>query len=306
MVYEDGREVEPPLAACELQGYWYFAQLLMAEVLFTLGERGEAKKLYDAAQDLKKRFNERFWMPQEKFIALALDRDKRQVKTIASNAGHCLATGIIDDEFVPDVARRLMVPDLFSGWGVRTVSSDHPLYNPFGYHLGAVWPVENATIAIGLKRYGFDDECNRIAKGIFDAAGLFPHYRLPEALGGHSRDERHPHPGMFPESEAPQAWSASAVAWLIQALLGVWTFAPLKILFLNPVLPAWLPELTLRNVRVKDAHVSIRFWREDDKTEFKVLEKQGSLHVIRQPFPGDLDASFWERVRDVVGSLPNL
>ncbi len=306
VLYEDGRDVEAPIATCEIQGYWYLAQLLLAEVLFALGERDEAKEFYRAASEFKKRFNERFWMPQEKFIAFALDPAKRQVKTIASNAGHCLATGIIDKELVPDVARRLMAPDMFSGWGVRTLSSTHPKYNPFSYHLGAIWPVENATIAMGLRRYGFDEESNQIVKGIFDAASLFPLCRLPEAIGGHPRDDQHPHPGIFPEAEAPQAWSASAIAWLVQAMLGLWTYAPLHVLILDPNLPEWLPELTLRGLQVKDSHVSVRFKRKENQTRFEVLEKEGTAHVLRQPFPNDLDASVWERLRDLVGSLPNL
>ncbi len=113
-------------------------------------------------------------------------------------------------------------------------------------------------------------------------------------------------PGTFPESEAPQAWSASAVAWLVQALLGIWCYAPLRVLILDHNLPEWLPELTMRGLQVKDSRISLRFCREEHRTEFEVLEKRGTMHVLRQPFPNDLDASLLERVRDLAGSLRNL
>ena len=154
--YDDGREVEPPIAACEVQGYTYAAKVLMSEVFLAMGEPSRAFSLFREATALKRRFNQRFWMPDQRFIAFALDSDKRQVKSVASNAGHCLATGIIDGKYAPDVVRRLMAPDMFSGWGIRTLSSLHPAYNPVKYHLGSVWPSENATIAFGIKRYGFD------------------------------------------------------------------------------------------------------------------------------------------------------
>src|SRR5437763_1967838 len=156
----------------------------MAEVFLSMGEPARAFDLFRQAAKLKKQFNERFWMPEERFVAFALDSDKRQVKSIASNAGHCLATGIIANEYAPDVVRRLMQPDMFSGWGIRTISSDHPAYNPIKYHLGSIWPVENATTAFGMKRYAFADECNAIARAIFDASAIFAHHRLPEAFGG--------------------------------------------------------------------------------------------------------------------------
>ncbi|HEX6607534.1 MAG TPA: glycogen debranching N-terminal domain-containing protein, partial [Chloroflexia bacterium] len=201
--YEDGREVEPPVAACEIQGYWYAAKLLMAEVFLHVGEGARALEQLRAAAALKRRFNERFWMPEERFFAFALDSDKRQVKSIVSNVGHCLATGIIEHRYARDVVRRLMAPDMFSGWGIRTLSARHPAYNPLKYHLGSVWPVENATTAFGMKRYGFHRECNALARGMFEAAALFAHYRLPETFGGHPRDRAHPHPGIYPDACAP-------------------------------------------------------------------------------------------------------
>jgi glycogen debranching enzyme len=304
VVYADGRQVEPPLAPSEIQGYWYAAQLVMAEVFLALGEPSRAFELFRQAEDLKRRFNERFWMPDERFIAFALDAQKHQVKSIASNAGHCLATGIVDKQYAADVVRRLLAPDMFSGWGVRTLSADHPAYNPFSYHLGSVWPVENATTAFGMKRYGFTAECNRVAQGIFDAATLFEHHRLPETFGGHPRDARHPHPGIYPDACAPQAWSASTVFWLVQAMLGLWSYAPLNVLVIEPELPEWLPAVTLRQLRIGDARISIQFKRDaSGRTDYRVLKREGRLHILRQPPPEALHAGPATRLREVIESL---
>jgi glycogen debranching enzyme len=302
--YADGREVAPPVAACEIQGYWYAAKLLMAEVFLHVGEGARALEQLRAARALKRRFNARFWMPEERFFAFALDAEKRQVKSIVSNVGHCLATGIIERRYARDVVRRLMAPDMFSGWGIRTLSARHPAYNPLKYHLGSVWPVENATTAFGMKRYGFHRECNALAHGMFDAAALFEHYRLPETFGGHPRDRAHPHPGLYPDACAPQGWSASAMVGLIQAMLGLWSYGPGNVLIIDPVLPAWLPDLTVRDLRIGAGRVSIRFRRgRDGATDYRILEREGPLHVVRQPPPDDLHAGPLARLRALGGSL---
>jgi glycogen debranching enzyme len=302
--YPDGSEAQPPIAACEIQGYWYVAKMLMAEVFRSLGETGRAFEQVREAAALKRRFNERFWVPEERFFAFALDADKKQVKTVASNVGHCLTTGIIESKYIPSVVRRLMQPDMFSGWGIRTVSSDNPAYHPVRYHLGSVWPSENATIAFGMKRYGFDEECNRLCKAMFDASTLFEHGRLPEAFGGFPRDNRHPHPGLYPDSCAPQGWSASAVGWLVQSMLGIWTYAPAGLVFVNPALPEWLPSLQLRDLHVGKGHVTIGFKRrKDGTTGYKVLESRGGVRVVRQAPPGAIGVGPLERVGQAVRSL---
>jgi glycogen debranching enzyme len=193
---------------------------------------------------------------------------------------------------------------MFSGWGIRTLSADNPAYNPFKYHLGSVWPVENATAALGMKRYGFAAETSRVAAAMFDATTLFEHARLPETFGGLPRDRLHPHPGIYPDACAPQAWSATAVFWLVQAMLGLWTYASLNAVIVEPDLPEWLPELTLRNLRVKDARVSIQFKRDRrGKTDYRVLGRRGTVRVLRQPTPEDVRAGPATRLRELVESL---
>jgi glycogen debranching enzyme len=305
MVYEDGRGVPNPIATSELQGYVYAGKQQYAIALaLGLHRFGDAISLLRQAAHLKRQFNDAFWMPGARFIAMALDGEKRQVRTIASNPGHCLATGIVDAKHAPAVAGRLMAEDMFSGWGVRTLSSRHPSYNPLSYQLGSVWPVENASIAFGFKRYGFDELTNDLARAMFDASALFPHHRLPEVLGGYPRDDEHPHPGVYPRSQSPQAWSASAVSLVIQAMLGLRPFAPLRLLLVDPDLPAWLPDLTLRNLRVGEAAIDIRFHRErDGTTNWRVLKRRGSLRVVRQPPESSVRDGLPQRARDLVGSL---
>jgi glycogen debranching enzyme len=304
IVYEDGSQVEAPIATCEEQGFVYLAKLHLSEVLWWLGETDEAKRLYHEAGELKKRFNEAFWMEDEGFIALGLDARKRQIKSVTSNPGHCLATGIVDGDLARRTADRLLADDLFTGWGVRTLSSRHPAYNPYSYHRGSVWPVEQSTFALGFMRYGLHEHVERLCRSQFEAAALFDAYRLPELFSGHAHDADHPFPSHYPGANSPQAWSASAVFCLLQALLGLYPYAPLNALFLDPHLPEWLPEITLHNLRVGTAATTLRFYRkENGVSDYEVLDKRGSLHVVRQPSPWSLTATFGERLKDALTSL---
>jgi glycogen debranching enzyme len=304
VVREDGSPVEPPLAACEEQGFVYLAKVHLSELLWWLGETEEARRLFREAGELKKRFNEQFWMEDEGFYAMGLDAEGRQIKAITSNPGHCLATAIVDESLVARTAARLLREDLFSGWGVRTLSSENPAYNPYSYHRGSVWPVENGTFALAFLRYGLHAELERIARAQFEAASLFDFYRLPEAFSGHARDEDHPFPAFYPQANSPQAWSASAVFTLLQALLGLYPYAPLNLLLIDPHLPEWLPEITLSKLKVGDAALTIRFFRkESGESDYEILDVRGTLHVVRQPSPWSLTAGFAERVRDALWSL---
>lgn len=281
IVYADGSIVPTPIATCEEQGWVYEAKVRASMMYTALKEFKKADRLIHEAHQLKEQFNREFWMPGENFFALALDPDKRQVASITSNPGHCLATGIVDEEKAAPTVGRMMSPDLFSGWGIRTLSSKHPRYNPYAYHLGSVWPVENGTFCMAFVRYGFHRHAGQLAKAVFEASRFFEYGRLPEAMSGYPRSEAYPFPSIYPNSCMPQAWSSSAVAVMIQAMLGLYPFAPMRLLLLDPHLPIWLPELTLHHLRVGNATVSLRFWRDPDgKTHHRVLEKQGKLRVV--------------------------
>ncbi|MGH2599542.1 MAG: amylo-alpha-1,6-glucosidase, partial [Dehalococcoidia bacterium] len=282
--HADGRDAPLPVAASDLQAYVYAGKQQLGVGLIAVGRLRDGLRLLREAADLKRRFNAAFWMPEEGFLALALDGDKRQVRSIASNAGHCLAAGIVDAARAPAVAGRLMAPDMFSGWGVRTLSAQHAAYNPFSYHLGSLWTVEQATIAFGLKRYGFGEHANAIARGTFDLAERYALHRLPEAVGGLPRDRQHPFPGLYPRSCWPQAWSASAVIMLLQVMLGLRPIAPLGLLLVYPELPDWLPDLTLRDLRVGSSTLTIQFRRgRDGATDYRILERRGPVRVLREP-----------------------
>lgn len=304
IVYEDGTPVDPPIATCEEQAFVYIAKLHLSETLWALGEKEMARKLFHQATELKKRFNDAFWMEDEGFFALALDARKRPVRSIASNSAHCIASSIVDSSLVARATSRLFAPDLFSGWGIRTLSSDHPRYNPYSYHLGSIWPVEHGTFALGLWRYGLHERVQQIARAQFEAAALFEYHRLPELFGGQPRNREHPFPAIYPNANPLQAWSSSSVFVLIQAMLGLFPYAPLKMLVIDPHLPEWLPELTVSDLRVGKAAVSIAFRRRSDgRTTYHVLEQKGTLRIVRQATPWSLTSGAVGRVRDVLSSM---
>jgi glycogen debranching enzyme len=255
---EDGELRALPLAICELQGYVYDAKLRMADLYEDLGRAAEARRLRTEAVELFDRFNETFWWEDEGTYYLGLDGEKRPIRSVASNAGHLLQSGIVPPERAERVARRLLADDMWSGWGVRTLSSDHPAYNPFSYHTGSVWPHDNAIIAGGLRRYGFAAEAARVAHGLFDAAERFSMHRLPELFAGLPRAEAS-FPVPYLGANVPQAWAAGAVIRLVAVLCGIHATAVggERRLYVDPKLPGWLPELTIHDLRVGTGAVTI-------------------------------------------------
>src|SRR6185437_11810549 len=182
IVHADGSQVRDPIAMCEVQGFVYLSKLRMSEVLFFFDRKEEALRLFREARALKRRFNDVFWMPDLGYFAMGLDPDKRQIRSIGSDPGLCLATGIVEEAHAEATAKRMFAADMFSGWGVRTLSSEHPAYDPYSYHRGSVWPVGQGSFALGLARYGLQTHVARLARGLFEAAALFEHRRLPECF----------------------------------------------------------------------------------------------------------------------------
>jgi glycogen debranching enzyme len=242
-------------------------------------------------------------MEDRSFFALALDPDKRQVPALTSNVGQCIATGIIDDEHLPRVVGRLFAPDLFSGWGIRTLSTEDRAYNPLEYHLGSVWAVENATIVFGLARFGFRQRAAELAEALFALATLYPGYRIPETVGGYARGER-PFPGAYPRSNTPQLWNATVFPLLLQSLLGLQPVAPLSTLVVDPHLPDWLPDVTIAGLHVGDARVTLRAWRDDaGDSHAEILHRQGTLHLLRQPPIESLSDGIPERLGALMATV---
>lgn len=304
IVYPDGRQVSAPIGTCEMQGFMYAAKLFFSETMWRAGEHDTARRLFDEARDLKKRFNDTFWMEDEQYFALGIDNKGELIRSIASDPGQCLLSGIVDESRVKQVAARMMRSDLFSGWGIRTLSADHPAYNPFAYHRGTVWPVTNAGFVLAFGRYGLHGEMHQLAQAFFESAALFEHHRPPEVFGGHARTNETPFPGIYTQADMPQAWSASAPFTVMQALLGLYPYAPANVLFLDPHLPEWLPQAKVERLRIGKATVTLRFQREaSGKTAYEVLDLNGPLHIVRQPSPWSLSSSWGERLSDLLESL---
>ncbi len=304
IVDEQGKIIPNPIATSEMQGYWFAALEQAAYVFFLAGERRYALELVRKSRALKQRFDKAFWMEDLGFYAMALGPDKRQIRSISSNTGHLLAAGIVPLEKGRQVAQRLMAPDMFSGWGIRTLSSDHAAYNPFSYHLGSVWPIENGTFAYGFARYGCWDELHRLAEGVFASTDLYVANRLPEVIGGFPRDARHAHPGIYPNSNEPQGWSASAIILLVQSLLGMLPIAPLGLLLVDPHLPPWLSDLRLDDVHVGQSRLDLEFRRKKSgTTRYRVTRREGHVRVLRQPIPPAPGVSFGARTLAALTSL---
>jgi len=303
IVYGDGRQVDDPIAIVEGQGYVFAARRQLAQMLWTIGRKDEARKLYEESRELGKRFEDRFWMEDLGFYAMGLDGEGRPIDSICSNPAHCLITGIVSKERGALMAERMMQPDLFSGWGIRTLSSDHPSYNPYSYHRGSVWPVEQGAIAAGLWRHGKSEYLLRICQAQFELAEHFESFRLPEVFSGHQRDARHPFPALYPQANWPQAWSASAAIMMLGAMLGIFPWAPFKLLLVDPHLPDWLPEITLTNLQVGKAVVSLKFRREaDGETGFEIVDQRGELRVLRHRQPWTTLDRFGDELRDELES----
>lgn len=276
--YPDGTLVRGPKALCELQGYVYAAWTGMAEIFTALGQEDRAAEMRVKAVALLEKFNAVFWDEAWGGYLYALDGEKQPVKTSVSNVGHLLWSGIVPPERAARVVARLMAPDMFSGWGIRTLSTQHPLYNPLAYHNGSVWPHDNGLIAQGFARYGFRAEAARVARAVSGAATFFALHQIPELYAGLPR-EAAPFPVQVPGANVPQAWAAASAFSFLQALLGLEADAPNNVLRLAPALPAWLPELTLRDLRMGAHRFDLHFVREGERTQVHVL--QGDAGVVQ-------------------------
>ena len=253
--FADGSLAEPPIALCEVQAYVYDAYLARAWMAYDAGDAALGTELAERAALLKKRFNEQFWMPDRGYYAVALDGKKRQVDACASNMGHCLLFGLLDEDKAPLVAERLMSPEMFSGWGVRTLSSDMGAYNPASYHNGSVWPHDNAIIAAGLMRYGYVAEAQRISSALLDAAE-FSDGRLPELFCGFDREQL-ASPVPYPTACSPQAWAATTPIQLITSMMRYDAHVSRGGFWMDPALPESYGELHLSNAPMAGGRITI-------------------------------------------------
>jgi glycogen debranching enzyme len=280
IVHADGTIPAGPIALVEVQGYVYDAWVQVARVARAIGKEDVAEELERKAEKLKERFNADFWMADEGYYAVALDGNKEQVRSIASNPGHCLWSRIIDQTRAPRVVRRLLAPDLSSGWGIRTLSSKNPAYDPIGYHTGTVWPHDNSLIAHGMKLMGFDDAANKVIDQLAICGGYFPSGRFPELFCGFAREDV-PVPVEYPVACRPQAWATGATLLMVRSYGGISADAPARKLdIVRPTLPFWLSRNDIIGMRVGDARVDLAFQSHEGATGCQVSRKDGDLDVL--------------------------
>jgi glycogen debranching enzyme len=254
--FADGRLAEGPIALCEVQGYVYAAYLARAEIARALGDATGASEYEARAARLKALFNEHFWIDERGYFALGLDGDKRQIDSLASNMGHCLWSGIVDDDKAKATAEQLCSPEMFTGWGIRTLASSMARYNPVSYHNGSVWPHDSAICAAGLARYGFVEQANAVSMGLFDAADAFGG-RLPELFCGFDRTA-FAIPVSYPTSCAPQAWASASPFWLLRTcLLHLEPSIPDGVVNCAPSLPETFGALRVDNLSVGGSRICI-------------------------------------------------
>jgi glycogen debranching enzyme len=279
--HDDGTLCAPPISLIEVQGYAYSAYRSLSRVFAAIGDAKLAARLEEQATALAQRFNRDFRVTNG-FYAVARDGSGRPAASITSNPGQILWPGIVARPDAGDIVRRLMEPDMFSGWGIRTLSAKSRRYNPLGYHLGTVWPHDNSLIAMGFKRYGFEPELNELATALFDAARAFTYYRLPELFGGDERSFHHA-PVPYPVACRPQAWAAGAIPLVTQAILGLCPDAPAgRLSIVRPHLPEWLSAVTINGLKVGDAEVDLRYKRRAETTRVEVLDVRGDLKIDRR------------------------
>ncbi|HVA08758.1 MAG TPA: glycogen debranching N-terminal domain-containing protein [Acidimicrobiales bacterium] len=287
-----GDLAQPPIALAEVQGYAYAAFLARAHFAREAGDVDLAHHWSERARRLKKQFNESFWLPDRGYFAVALDAEKRQVDALASNMGHCLWTGIVDEDKAASVVRHIMSPEMFTGFGVRTLASTMGAYNPMSYHNGSVWPHDNAIVAAGLMRYGFVTETQRIVLGLLDASEQI-RSRLPELFCGFDRQDFNL-PVAYPTSCSPQAWSAAAPLYLLRTLLRFDPWVPFGKVWCDPAVPEEFLPLRIDRIDLAGNKVSIDItndgWHVTGLPEGMVLEPTARHPITATEAGLDLDS----------------
>lgn len=262
----------------EVQGYFYLALLRAAYLYDCLGQPEKALDLRWRAAELRENFLRVFWLKEKDYPAFALDGNKRAIATVVSNPGHLLFTGILDKKYADRVIERLFSSDMYSGWGIRTMSENEVAYNPMSYHNGSVWPHDNAIIAVGLRSNGRNDLAGRLLNDLFHAAVTFPLYRLPELFCGFTRRDLGG-PVHYPVACSPQGWTVGAIFQLLTTVLGVYCRGP-ELYVSQPELPGFVDEMVIENITAGNGRVDLEFTRKEDKTYCSVLKLSGDVKVI--------------------------
>jgi glycogen debranching enzyme len=280
IVNRRGQLAQGSISLCEVQAYVYAAKVRLSQIARMKKRIDLAERWEEEARDLKMRFNRDFWLEDQDYCALALDGDNKPVDSITSNPGHCLSLGIFTPEKAYSVAERLRAPDMFNGWGIRTLSSLSPAYNPMGYHIGSVWPHDNSLTAIGLRSLGLIDQALELTQGLLDMTKHQPYNRPPELFCGYERVNDN-EPVQYPVACTPQAWATGSVFQLIHTMVNLVPDAPGNYLrIIDPALPESINSLSLRNLRVGQTLLDLEFERSGSSTACRVSKKRGNLRVV--------------------------
>ncbi|MEA5568885.1 amylo-alpha-1,6-glucosidase [Anabaena sp. UHCC 0399] len=280
IVDRKGELANGSIALSEVQAYVYSAKTRLADIARTKKRLDLAERWQEEAKNLKARFNRDFWMEDQDFCALALDGDGKHVDSITSNPGHCLHLGIFTPEKAYSVAERLRAPDMFNGWGIRTLSSLSPAYNPMGYHIGSIWPHDNALISIGLRSLGLIDQALELFQALFDMTNQQPYQRPPELFCGYERNGDRT-PVQYPVACTPQAWATGSIFQLLQMIVNLVPDAPNNCLrIIDPALPESISRLSLHNLQVGTTILDLEFERSGSTTACRVARKRGNLRVV--------------------------
>jgi glycogen debranching enzyme len=280
IMHASGELAQAPIALAEVQGYQYAALVGAADLSDAIGGGEQAPALRDAARRLRARFEHDFWLEDEGFYALALDGEGQPCRVISSNPGHCLWMRIVDPERAASVAKRLLSADMFTGWGVRTLSSRERLYNPMSYHNGSVWPHDTAIAAAGLRRYGLTEPFLALSTGLFQAVLHWDGLRMPELFCGFPRQSGYG-PTRYPVACSPQAWAAGVVFELVSGMLGFMPDARRnQLTFDRPVLPSWLSWIEVRDLRFRGSRLSLVVERGRQGPAVELLSREGDAEVL--------------------------
>ena len=284
IMHHDGEVAKSPIALCEVQGYVYEAKYRMASLMRSFGDVKTADRLKKESAEMARRFEKAFWMPKLAFYAMALDREKRQTQVISSNPGHLLFTRMLAQDRAKAVTQRFMRDDVFSGWGWRTMSRDERVFNPLSYHRGSIWPHDNSLIAHGMALYEFREPANQLFTALYQAALNFRDYRLPELFCGIERRE-HDEPVQYPVSCSPQAWASGSIFLILMSVLGIRPSAQRRELnIVNPALPEFLENLSIRNMRIGGSRVGLDFTRRGERTFCNVVDIEGDKLLVNVAF----------------------
>jgi glycogen debranching enzyme len=278
--HANGELANPPIALAEVQAYVYAAYISISDMAARLGHDSIASRLAERAAALKKAFSRDFWLEPERMVALALDGEKRPCRVMASNAAHCLATGLLDHDQAAELSQRLLGDEMFSGWGIRTLSINERRYNPMSYHNGSVWPHDNAIAAMGLAQYGNRAGALQVLEGLFDAAVHLRTRSLPELFCGFQREPRLG-PVPYPVACYPQAWSAASLFMILSAVLGLKVMGfERQVTVDSPSIPPWLEWLRIQDLKVGDSSISLFARRSGDGDIItEIAQGRGSVAV---------------------------